>query len=85
MENLAKLARIELGVAEKKELVSDLKGILGYVKQIEKVEVGDVETEHNEVNVWREDKLKECDFSKELIIGQFPDKQDGFLKVKKIL
>jgi hypothetical protein len=40
-------------------------------------------------NVWREDLPAQAgeirDFSRELIIGQFPNAQDGFLKVKKIL
>ena len=37
VENLAKLVRIELGEDEKKEILSDMKGILDYVKQIKKV------------------------------------------------
>ena len=37
------------------------------------------------VNVWREDEIKVQEFSKEVITKQFPDAQDGFLKVKKIL
>jgi Asp-tRNA(Asn)/Glu-tRNA(Gln) amidotransferase C subunit len=36
-------------------------------------------------NVWREDNEEPREFSKELIIGQFPDAMEGFLKVKKIL
>ena len=39
VENLAELARIELSEDEKKELLSDMKGILEYVKQIEKINV----------------------------------------------
>lgn len=85
VENLAKLARIELGEDEKKELLSDMNSILGYVKQIEKVSVEEVESEFKLYNVWREDEIKPREFSKELIIKQFPDARDGFLKVKKIL
>ena len=36
-------------------------------------------------NVWREDTLESREFSKDLIVEQFPDAHDGFLKVKKIL
>ena len=85
VENLAALARIELGEGEKKELLSDMKGILEYVKQIEEFKTEGGETEYNNTNVWREDVLESRDFSKEIIIEQFPDAQDGFLKVKKIL
>ncbi|MBI3305753.1 Asp-tRNA(Asn)/Glu-tRNA(Gln) amidotransferase subunit GatC [Candidatus Nomurabacteria bacterium] len=85
VENLAELARIELNEDEKREILSDMKGILEYVKQIEEVKVDGIKTENDFTNVWREDKIESRDFSRELITGQFPDSQDGFLKVKKIL
>jgi len=85
VENLAELARIELSLDEKKTILKDMGGILEYVKQIEKVEIGNVPEEFGVKNVWREDKIESREFSHELIVGQFPDQQDGFLKVKKIL
>ena len=90
VENLAELARIELAPAEKQMLLKDFESILGYVEQIQSVEL----PKDNEVNqgqteglynAWREDEFLPRDFSRELIIGQFPDSQDGYLKVKKIL
>jgi len=91
IEKLAELAKIELSDNEKKGLLKDLDGILSYVKQIESVEVDDILPEYNLRNVWREDLPapgglnNSCVFSRDLIIDQFPDSQDGFLKVKKIL
>lgn len=85
VENLAELARIELAEDEKKQILKDMEGILAYVKQIEEVKVEDVETNINLYNAWREDKEEVRDFSLELIKKQFPNSQDGFLKVKKIL
>ena len=85
IENLARLARIELGEDEKVELLKDMKGILEYVKQIEEVKVDDAKADFGLTNVWREDKLEPREFSRDLIVGQFPDSRDGFLKVKKIL
>lgn len=88
VENLAELARIQLGEEEKKDLLKDMQGILEYVKQIEQVKI-DVQPSglniENNTNVWREDTIEPRKFSRESIIEQFPDKQDGFLKVKKIL
>ena len=55
VENLAELARIELSEDEKKELLSDMDSILGYVRQIESVEVGDTNIDYILKNVWRED------------------------------
>jgi aspartyl-tRNA(Asn)/glutamyl-tRNA(Gln) amidotransferase subunit C len=87
VENLADLARIELSLEEKQEILKDMKGILEYVKVIEGVEI-DVQRSvlnNTNYNIWREDEIIPRDFSRELIIEQFPDSQDGFLKVKKIL
>ncbi len=85
VENLAELARIELSDEEKKDLLSDMDSILGYVRQIEEVKVDDVQPEYNIYNVWREDVLEPREFSRDLLISQFPDSENGFLKVKKIL
>lgn len=85
VENLADLARIELSGDEKQELLKDLDSIIDYVKVIEGVEAPEVKLEYALHNAWREDEILVRDFSKELIKKQFPDSQDGFLKVKKIL
>lgn len=85
VENLAELARLDLTDEEKKEILHDMDGILAYVKQIEELEVEDIKSDPELKNVWREDEENKRDFSKDLIVEQFPDSQDGFLKVKKIL
>ena len=85
VENLAELARIELSLEEKTALLKDMEGILEYVNQVKEAKVEEVKPVYNLKNVWREDKNEERDFSKDLIKEQFPDSQDGFLKVKKIL
>lgn len=85
VENLAELAKLDMSSEEKEAMLKDMDSILGYVKQIEEVEVGDVKPSYDVYNVWREDKIEPREFSKEIITEEFPDKQDGFLKVKKIL
>ena len=91
VENLAELAKLELSSEEKESLLHDMEGILGYVKQIEEVEVGEVKVSDAHYNVWREDVVVDVNsgeaskFSEDLITEQFPASQDGFLKVKKIL
>jgi len=84
VENLAELARLELTEEEKQEILKDMGGILAYVGQIESLSI-DTNPQHQITNVWREDTEEKRDFSRDLIVGQFPDKQDDFLKVKKIL
>ena len=85
VENLAELARIELPETEKEQILKDMKGILDYVGQVEALDIGEVKIEDKVHNAWREDGLETREFSRDLIVSQFPDSQDGFLKVKKIL
>jgi len=85
IEKLAELSKIELSENEKNILLKDLYGILDYVKQISGVKVKDADIEYANKNIWREDEVVSREFSKELILEQFPESQDGFLKVKKIL
>jgi len=87
IEKLAELAKIELTNVEKASLLKDLDSILGYVKQIQEVEVEDENIEYENRNVWREDLSRQglAEFSEDLIKEQFPDSQDGFVKVKKIM
>jgi aspartyl-tRNA(Asn)/glutamyl-tRNA(Gln) amidotransferase subunit C len=85
IENLAELAKIELSDEEKAKLLKDLDSILGYVKQIEVVDAPEARPEYENRNVWREDEPASRVFSPDLIIKQFPDSQDGFVKVKKIM
>lgn len=85
VEALAELAKIELPEGEKEQILQDMKGILEYVKVIESVDVEDANPNLEVRNVWREDIEEKKEFSKESIKEQFPDSQDGFLKVEKIL
>ena len=85
VESLAELAKIELTQEEKEQILKDMEGILDYVKVIEKVEVESIEEDNAIYNVWREDENDSPEFSKEIIVQQFPNSMDNFLKVKKIL
>ncbi|OGI63997.1 hypothetical protein A2733_01055 [Candidatus Nomurabacteria bacterium RIFCSPHIGHO2_01_FULL_40_20] len=89
VEALAETAKLELTGEEKEKLLSDMEGILKYLKQIEEVELLDIKVEHAIYNAWREDLPAQAGedqgFSLDLITAQFPDSKDGFVKVKKIL
>lgn len=91
VEKLAELAKIELTEEEKKALLKDMDSILDYVKQITEADVPELEVNYPNKNVWREDLPASgggdsmLDFSTDLIVEQFPDSKDGFVKVKKIL
>jgi aspartyl-tRNA(Asn)/glutamyl-tRNA(Gln) amidotransferase subunit C len=96
IEKLAELAKIELSESEKEKLLKDLDSILSYVKIIESVEIpygGQGSTFFNSQgrtlptsrNVMREDVVVPRAFARAALLNQFPDSQDGFLKVTKIL
>ena len=85
VENLAALVRIDISDSEKNSLLEDMRDILGYVKAVEGMKAGEIDVEHRVYNVWREDRRGVQEFSPELITEQFPNSQDNFLKVKKIL
>ncbi len=86
VEKLAELARIEMNDDEKKELLGDLQSILGYVDQIESVEVQDIEPDYTITNVMREDEEPHAKgmYTEELL-NSAPQKKDGYIKVKQIL
>jgi len=88
VENLAQLARMKLGEAEKKALTKDLEAILTFVDELkgadapshEGVSLGPVH------NVFREDENPHEGgaFTKELL-EEAPASEKGFVKVKNIL
>jgi aspartyl-tRNA(Asn)/glutamyl-tRNA(Gln) amidotransferase subunit C len=84
---LAKLARIEISNAEAKDLAHEFEAILKYVGEVKKVTAKDVpEALSREVNVMRADEgPHESGIYTEKILAEAPDREDDYLKVKKIL
>lgn len=87
VEKLAQLARIELPESEKEGILNDLKSILGYIDQIEQVDVSGLKDhEYALRNVMRVDaNPHETGVHTKEILAEMPSEQDGFLKVQSIL
>ena len=88
IENLAKLARMELSEAEKASLASDMKNILAFVDQIKEADIDmDAEGRLGPVyNVFRSDENPhETGIHTEALVSAAPDREGDFVKVKKIL
>jgi len=85
IEHLAKLARLKLSEDEIEKISQDLTKILAYVEKINELDLGNIELLTNilEKLDLREDKPEPKDNS--LIINNFPEKEDNYLKVPKIL
>ncbi len=89
VENLAKLARLELNEAELERVARDLGGILNYVEQLNaaggQAAVELAET-HLPVNVLRDDgPAHETASGTEALVAAAPKHNGAFVRVKKIL
>jgi len=88
---LVGLARIKLTENEKEKLQGDMGAILDYFKKLQELDFEDgkekIETEENlNVNKLRDDELGTvpCELS-EILLKQTPERENGYIKVKKIL
>ncbi len=88
IKKMADLARIDISEEEAQNLSGEMDSILDYVKQVQLVsgdfkggvDIGSV------INVMREDTLDENKESfTESVLREAPQKENGYIKVKKIL
>ncbi|OIO50019.1 Asp-tRNA(Asn)/Glu-tRNA(Gln) amidotransferase GatCAB subunit C [bacterium (Candidatus Gribaldobacteria) CG_4_8_14_3_um_filter_42_11] len=89
VENVARLGRLELSDIEKTKIQRELSAILDYVALLNEVDVSDVRPFYENTalfNVTRADQATPRDEkATQKIIEQFPQKDNGYLKVKAIL
>src|SRR3990172_8747935 len=87
VEHVAKLARLAVSEEEKEAFSRQLSEILTYVGKLNELDTSKVEpTSHvlDLSNVFREDAVKECLPSTE-ILSNAPDRENGFFRVPKII
>jgi aspartyl-tRNA(Asn)/glutamyl-tRNA(Gln) amidotransferase subunit C len=86
IKNLAHLARIEVTDEEAEMYAKDFESILGYVDQIKRADVSQIDIQPLEVNIARIDENPTVsDTNRDTLLGQAPESQDGFYRVPKIL
>ena len=86
VEHVAKLARLELSEDEKEKFTKQLGDILKYVEQMNEVDTtGIMPMAHafDVVNVMREDKVI-MEQTKEELMANAPEEENGFFRVPKI-
>ena len=86
VEHVAKLARLELTEDEKVKFSKQLGDILKYVEQMNEVDTSNVKPMTQVIdfcNVMREDKVVQ-EISKEALMANAPEEENGFFKVPKI-
>jgi len=89
VKHIAELARIELSVEETQKFAREISDILGYVEQLGEVDTDSVEPISQvtgKVNVFREDVAADAsEETKNIMAKNYPDSQDGYIKVKQIM
>ena len=86
VEHVAKLARLSLTEDEKVTFAKQLDDILKYVEQMNEVDTTGVEPMSHAIpltNVMREDEVVYTN-TKEELMKNAPEEEDGFFKVPKI-
>ncbi len=87
IEKMAELARIKLSLEEKDGLTKDMQSILSYVDQIKEAGAEKAERDSSvNFNVFRKDENPhESGIYTEKLLGESPDREGSYIKVKKIL
>lgn len=90
IKKLAELSRIHLTEKEEENLQKDLQNILAYVEQLKEVDISNVPEMTHAVesrNVFRDDQIvrhRVSDTDMDLLVGQFPEEEREYLKVKNV-
>ena len=89
LRHLANLARIGLSDEELEKLLNDLNNILGYIDEMNKLDLEKYEPIKNgllQKLLLREDEVKQCpDEVRDQILKAFPYREGDWLKTPKIL
>ncbi len=86
--HLAELSNFALPDSEKDRLVSDIKGIVKYISQLDELDTSNVEPTYQVFemeNVWREDEILPQEANREALLGLAKEVKDNQIKVPKVL
>jgi len=86
VEKIAKLSRLELSDKEKEKFANQLSDVLNYVEKLKEVDTENVEITAQVTgleNVYRDDKMEQCDFQRELI-KQAAETEEDLIKTKSV-
>ena len=87
VRRIARLARIKVTDAEAKALEGELSGILDWVKQLDQVDVGNVEPMTRVIPMTlkkREDKVTDGEIA-EQVLANAPQREENFFVVPKVV
>lgn len=86
LDNLSKLARIDIAADEKAKMLQDMQAILGYISEINLQKGSLLEGEEDVFNVVREDIVtRETGSNTDAILANAPKVKDGYVEVEQVL
>ena len=86
--HLAKLSHFALSEVESAQLVSNIKDIIGYISQLDKLDTTGVEPTYQVFemeNIWREDEILPQEANREQLLALTKEVSDNQIKVPKVL
>lgn len=88
VKKLAKLSSIGLSEEELEVMTSELSSIVGFVEQLQSVDVDELEPTFQVTGLqdaFRADEVKPVLLSRDQLLANAPDQQDGYIKVPRVL
>ena len=88
IERVAKLARIGVTATEAKSLASELEAIVGFVEQLQAVDIEGIEPTDQVTgleSVLREDEVRPAVQTRQELLANAPQSKDGYIVVKRVL
>ncbi len=88
IDHLATLSNFSLSAEEKSSLRQDLQNIIGYISQLDELDVSGVEPTYQVFemeNVWRDDEIKPQEADREMLLNLAPAMSENQIKVPKVL
>lgn len=88
IKHLASLSNFSLDDKEAESLTNDLKNIINYISELDKLDTKGIEPTYQVFemeNVWRDDEIKEQDATREQLLALTKEEKDHQIKVPKVL
>jgi aspartyl-tRNA(Asn)/glutamyl-tRNA(Gln) amidotransferase subunit C len=86
LDNLSRLARIDIKAEEKQKMLADMQAILSYVSEINEVSGEQIRGEETLYNVVREDVVtRETGSNTSAVLANAPKTKDGYVEVAQVL
>ena len=88
IKHLAKLSNFSLSDKETESLTGDLKNIINYISELDKLDTDGIEPTYQVFemeNVWREDEILPQDASREQLLALTTEEKNNQIKVPKVL